>query len=174
MATKATIDPTWTIDLPALEGWLASAEPGEELVFVDGFSIPHHAPAWKESIRLVEDGEIRVHYRRVNGRRGQHFMVRRVPEIVAAPVAAPAAAADDDDLSARVLRAIRRCVNFTRPCPSNAELARECGLPNAAAASYRLRCLVATGIISIEDCGPMRPRIVTIVGTGKSTARGVA
>lgn len=174
MASKAAINPTWTLDLASLESWLASAEPGDELVFADGFASPHDAPAWKESIRLVGEGEVRVHHRRISARRIQHFMVRRTPEIAAAVAPLSAPIADDDDPSIRVLRAVRRWVNFRRPCPSNAEIARECGLPNPAAASYRLRCLVAAGIVSIEDQGPMRPRIVTIVATGKSTARGAA
>lgn len=108
MASKAAINPTWTLDLASLESWLASAEPGDELVFADGFASPHDAPAWKESIRLVGEGEVRVHHRRISSRRVQHFMVRRTPEIAVTVAALPASAptADDDDPSnpgARVL-----------------------------------------------------------------------
>lgn len=71
-----------------------------------------------------------------------------------------------------VLKCIEAAVKYGQPCPTNAELARACGLSGAVAASYRVRRLVANGRISIIDHSPYGRRVATmLVGRhqGKST-----
>jgi hypothetical protein len=71
-----------------------------------------------------------------------------------------------------VFKRIEAAAKHGLPCPTNAELARLCGLSGAIAASYRVRRLVASGRISIIDKSPYGRRIATLlVGrhAGKST-----
>jgi hypothetical protein len=75
-----------------------------------------------------------------------------------------------------VFKRIEAAVKHALPCPTNAELARLCGLSGAVAASYRVRRLVASGRISIIDKSPYGRRIATLlVGrhAGKSTQEAV-
>ena len=95
----------------------------------------------------------------------------RISAPIAQPTPAPAVEINEDDPTELVLRAIRRAANLGLACPTNASLATSCGLKDAAAASYRIRCLVQSGQLRIEDQGPGKPRIATIVGTGKQTRR---
>lgn len=63
-----------------------------------------------------------------------------------------------------------------RPCPSNTQLARRCGLSGKDAARYRVDLLSRQGRIAIEDGGPNAPRVVTILTgrhAGRSTRRTV-
>lgn len=75
-----------------------------------------------------------------------------------------------------MLNILRDAARRGLPCPSNEELARRCRLSGKAAASYRLRLLVKRGKISVEDRGPMAPRIVTILSgrhAGASTGESI-
>jgi hypothetical protein len=73
-----------------------------------------------------------------------------------------------------VFECLKQAALLDRPCPSNEELARRCGLSGKDAARYRLGLLVRSGRIAIEDCGPNAPRVVTILTgrhAGKSTRK---
>lgn len=75
-----------------------------------------------------------------------------------------------------VLQCLTAAAVSDRPCPSLEELARRCGLSGKGSAQYRVSLLIRQGRISVEDCGPMHPRVVTILTgrhAGKSTRRMV-
>ena len=75
-----------------------------------------------------------------------------------------------------VLQCLTAAAVFDRPCPSLAEIAKRCGLSGKGSASARVSMLVEKGKISVEDCGPLAPRVVTILTgrhAGKSTRRMV-
>lgn len=71
-----------------------------------------------------------------------------------------------------VLDCIVQAARRGMPCPTNDELAARCGLSGKVAASYRVRRLVATGRIAVEDRSPLGRRVVTIltgIHAGKAT-----
>ncbi len=75
-----------------------------------------------------------------------------------------------------VLQCLTLAAATDRPCPSLDELARRCGLSGKGSAQYRVGLLIRQGKISVEDCGPNAPRVVTILTgrhAGKSTRRVV-
>jgi hypothetical protein len=75
-----------------------------------------------------------------------------------------------------ILQALTLAAVSDRPCPSNEELAKRCGLSGKDSARYRVGLLIRSGRIAVEDCGPNAPRIVTILTgrhAGKSTKRMV-
>lgn len=174
MASQPTLTPRMAKGIaPAdLDAWIDAARPGEWTVFAEGASIPRALPVWPHSVALVGDGLITVTHRPVDGRTWWEFVAtRRSNAPVEAQPAAVVASSDDDDPAERVFRLLKRYANFGRACPSNAELARSATLENAAAASWCVRKLRDLGRIRIDDMGPMKPRVVTIVATGKSTLR---
>lgn len=75
-----------------------------------------------------------------------------------------------------VLQCLTAAAVSDRPCPSLDELAKRCGLSGKGSARYRVELLARNGKISVEDCGPSNPRVVTILTgrhAGKSTRRMV-
>ena len=71
-----------------------------------------------------------------------------------------------------VFEALQRVARKGLPCPTNEELAQACHLSGRLAASYRMRCLVQSGHISVEDHSPYGRRVVTILTgplAGKAT-----
>ncbi|MPT48275.1 MAG: hypothetical protein E2598_07605 [Sphingobium sp.] len=71
-----------------------------------------------------------------------------------------------------LMRILGRCVRLEQPCPSNAALAVMLGLTGEIAASYRMRRLVAQGLIEVEQPDPRAGRIITILSSGARTAPG--
>ncbi|MDF2494544.1 hypothetical protein [Sphingomonas sp.] len=164
---------SWAVDVPAFDRWVAGAAPGERMLYARGEQIPRHAPAWSHARELAEDEVITLTSGRdPENKRAFCYYAVRVAAPIAQPTPAPPVEVNEDDPTELVLRAIRRAANLRLPCPTNASLATTCGLKDAAAASYRIRCLVQSGQLRIEDQGPGKPRIATIVGTGKQTRRG--
>jgi hypothetical protein len=75
-----------------------------------------------------------------------------------------------------ILQCLTLAAVSDRPAPSNEELAKRCGLSGKDSARYRVGLLIRQGKISVEDCGPNAPRVVTILTgrhAGKSTRRMV-
>lgn len=163
---------SWAIDVPAFDRWVAGARPGQRMLYARGEHIPRHEPAWAHARELSDDKVITLTSGRDPENKRIHcYYAVRIAAPIAQAVTAPAVEVNEADPTALVLRAIRRAANLGLPCPSNASLATSCGLKDAAAASYRIRCLVQSGDLRVEDQGPGKPRIATIVGTGKRTAR---
>lgn len=157
-------------DRAELVAWLNAAKPGARFVYAQGAGLPRASA----TIALVREahgkGTVDLVQQR-NGRTIEYLAVRRAGGAAACAAPAPARRATDIDeaADAAVWREVKRAVSLQWPCPTNAELAKRAGLPDAAAASYRLRKLVAAGRIAIEDHGPNRHRTLTIVATGRST-----
>lgn len=71
-----------------------------------------------------------------------------------------------------VFEVLQRAARNGLPCPTNDELAASCHLSGKLAASYRMRCLVQSGHIGVEDHSPWGRRVVTILTgphAGKAT-----
>src|SRR3546814_17692000 len=71
-----------------------------------------------------------------------------------------------------MLSSRRRAANRGQVCPTNTELARQLALKNGEAARYEFNQLVAGGHIRVANFGPLMRRVVTIVASGKTTAKG--
>jgi hypothetical protein len=79
--------------------------------------------------------------------------------------------ADADEEKEWLMAVLRRLASFGKPCPTNRELAAIAQLKDAESVRYRLGLLAAEGRIKIHT-PPQGPRVVTIVASGRSTARG--
>lgn len=163
----------FAVELEALEAWLDAARPGDTFEYAHGRCAPQTAPAFRRAGELGRGGAVQLSQRR----EGQtfHYLATRLAPVQDAPGEAvpPARSASlPETPEERVLLQLRRAANLGMVCPTNAELARACGLKDAAAASYRVRQLVRWGWIRVEDNGPNARRIVTICQTGKRTVEG--
>lgn len=173
MASRLAPAPAaFSVDVEAFEHWLAASEAGDRFRYATGVALPHKAPAVVLARTMYDEGEVTLTSRRRpdNGEM-DWFAVRRAPEKPELPVIVTATA---EVATGRVLRELRRCALNRLRCPTNAEIARACGLPTPVAASYQLRKLVGAGAIRVLIKGPNAPRVVTIVSTGESTDEGEA
>jgi len=161
------------IALNEFEAWMQRATVGSDIVYATGPAMPRMSATCALVGEYGRAGLLHPFKRTCAG--GFQYIARRIRRTVvdAAPVAAVAAAPGAvDDVEARLLRLLKRTANFALPCPTNAEIAVALDLKDEAAASYRMRKLVAAGLISILDHGPNRRRIVTIAGTSFKTREG--
>lgn len=159
------------IELAALEAWLDAAAPGDQIIYASGPALPRSADAVVRVRALIEARRVTAFTARRGGITDFIAQRRADPVRVAAGDGAigGAVAGVGADNQAAVLRMIRRAINLGKPCPTNAEIAAACGLPNADAASYLFRKLVRDGVIISTDHGPRMRRVVRVAGGGKST-----
>ncbi len=162
---------SFAVTVEEFDDWVACAEPKDALIYASGTEIPRAAPAWKHAMALVKDGMITLTYQRAGCGITEYLAIRLTTADAPAVIATPVIEVDETNPADLVLREIRRAASFNLPCPSNAVIAKRCGLNDAAAASYRVRQLVAAKRITIESQGPGEPRVATIVGSGKTTAK---
>lgn len=170
-AARKTAAPPFAVSVEDFDAWVAAAEPRDALIYARGAEIPRNAPAWAHARELVDEGLITLTYQRAGGGITEYLAIRLSTANAPPVVAAPRVEVDEANPMDLVLREIRRAAGLNLPCPTNAAIAQRCGLSDAAAASYRIRQLVAAKLIKIEPQGPNAPRVATIVNSGKSTAR---
>lgn len=162
---RFTIGPlSMAIELAALEAWLAGSVRGDRIVYARGPDLPRSTAAVKRVTALIEARRVIALRERKPG--GWDFIAERRADPVEA-VPPPVAGGLND-----VLRLLRRRINLGQPCPTNAEIAAECNLRNADAASYLFKKLVRAGEIISTDHGPRMRRVVRIAGGAKSTPEG--
>ncbi len=159
-----------------MQSWVDRARPGEDAVYATGERPPADVAAL--AVALYDARLVTMTSKTVAGTR--RFILQRLPDLRPSQVRAQARrnpgqfakSADDGRRTARiVLRMLTRAADQGLACPTNAELARRAGLRDAAAASYRVRRLVAAGQIIVEEPSPLERRVVTIVATGRKTRR---
>jgi hypothetical protein len=153
-----------------LEEWVSSAPQGAEFIYARGAVLDQRRDVVRRAGELREEGEVRTHQRKVRGE-WEYFVVRRHPERGSDRRVAPTPVGDDTP-AGRVLAILRRCQKLGLPARTNTEIAREMGLKNAEAARYLFNQLVEQKIITVQSMGTRERRVVTFVGTGKSTVRG--
>jgi hypothetical protein len=160
--------PQLAMAIPAqeLQRWLAKAKPGQTIMYAEGAALPRGAAACTLAREHAEIGTVELKAER--GPRGWRFLATKRAMATGGAARAKAAPRVDDDAEA-VLRVLRRCAQLDLECPSNGALAEAAKLNDGDAARYQLRKLAAAGTIRVEHFGPMRPRRVTIVATGKRT-----
>jgi hypothetical protein len=171
MATAAVANGAYARSVAEFEQWLDTAQPNDRFVLAEGETSPRAAPIWSFARASCDDGTVRLHH--VQGDRPgwwQYIAVRRGLIEVGEP-ARVLRVEDDTDPAEKVLRVLRRAANFSRPCPSNAELAKACGLKDAGQASYQVRRLVQAGAIRVVSQGVGQARVIVIAGSGRRTAQ---
>ena len=162
----------------AIRSWAAEAAPGSSIVYARGAALPSGAGV--DLVRaLAQAGTVAPVRRRAP--HGFDFIAQRtrspfalkaaVARLARGPVRRNRKASTKTECRA-LYRLIKKAAAEGRPCPTNAELARAVGLKDADAARFRLRRLVAEGLITFTDHGPNERRVATITETGRSTPRG--
>ncbi|MBD3747775.1 MAG: winged helix-turn-helix domain-containing protein [Sphingopyxis terrae] len=162
-----------------LQGWVRGATPGASVCLGVASSVP---AATQPALRALTDaGLIDIARKRVGDGRYSFEVQRRSRRYVAPTPVQKAPTRPRGGMHARragtverrVLKLLLTAAAKGLPCPTNAAIARAVGLSDGIAASYRLRRLVARGLIRVavpED--PRLHRIVTIVASGESTKGG--
>ncbi len=171
---SAAINPAYTRTVADFEQWLDNAEAGDRFVIAEGFSTPRAEPLWTLARNLCDDGVIRVHHKRGDQSGWWLYIAVRSALVPAGQESARVIRVEDEsDPADKVLRQLRRAANFGRPCPSNAELAKACGLRDAGQASYQMRRLVQANAIRVVGQGVGQARVVVITGSGRRTAQAI-
>jgi hypothetical protein len=119
---------------------------------------------------LAAEGLVRPHRRRRAGGGWEYFVVRTGKGF--ATRLTPVEAALTDPATDLIFRALKRAANLGFPCPSDADLARSCGLNTRDQAQHRVRKLIDLGLVqsTLAYDGGVPFRVVTIAETGKCTA----
>jgi hypothetical protein len=151
-----------------LEAWMRRAQANEEFVYCEALE-PIRGETWARVRELTQAGYIRPHERKRAGGGKIFFAVRTRRQISVA--ADPVQAGLSDPATDAVFREFKRAANLDLACPSDADLARRCGLASRDAAQHRVRKLIALKLIASEVAyeGGVPTRVVTICATGKRT-----
>lgn len=159
--------------------WAERARPGDTLTYGSGDRL---SPQAVEAVRrLAEADFVDLVRKRRDGkwiyiaqRRSRAFDAARLDYRPSRGAVRPSGKMRGRSVERALLRILTRAARLGLPCPGNAALAVMLGLPGAVSASYRMRRLVAAGLIAVEQADPARPRVVTICATGARTASGEA
>lgn len=175
MATRARDDilagPRFmSASVAELEDWLSCAPKGASFIYGRGPVVDQKRDVVVRVRSLIEEREVMSHQRKVDGE-WQYYVVRRYPERGSDKVKAVAMPAPETP-AGRVLAILLRCQRLGLPARTNTEIAREMGLKNAEAARYLFNQLVEQKVITVQSMGVRERRVVSFVGTGKSTVRG--
>ena len=162
-----------------VRSWAARALPGDDIVYAEGV---RPGDAIGAAVRGLRDaGLVTMVSKRVDGR--LKFIAQRLPD--PAPMARLMRGPEHRGRFAKreikgrrtaerlIYKLLVEAARRGLPCPTNAELATRAGLSGAVAASYRMRRLVASGDIVVEEPSPLERRVVTIVASGRQTRRAL-
>lgn len=160
----------------AVEEWASRARPGETFVYHSGAFLVQSLPAVTAARSLVDKGEAIFFQRKLGPGQYDYCIQKRANaerqlsagQLAGRQVGTPVDAEDYE----RLMAVLRRLANFRMPCPPNAELAQLAKLRDARGVRYRLQQLESGGLIRITTPTDCR-RVITILASGKSTARGV-
>ena len=159
-------------DPAELEAWASAAAPGETFVFAIADRLDPANPVMATLGRLAAEGAI-VPVAHTNDEARARCVLR-------CPLSAGQVPTDLPRLSrnfsvtpeGQLFLLLIQLADAGEPCPTNAELARRLGWSDRQQARYRLDRLAEGGWITVRGdgrAGHDRPRVVTIVETGKST-----
>lgn len=153
----------WGGDTGDFMAFAQRAAPGERLSYGRGDAPPREAVRAMRS--LVDAGVLHPISKREDG--GYHFMVERGRGDVSLARGSRRGAVRRRRVRKTSLSMVFDCLvraaRRSEPCPTNEELAARCALSGKLAASYRMRRLVASGRIAVEDHSPFGRRVVTVL-----------
>jgi hypothetical protein len=172
LAQKSHPAPAITAD--AVNGWAAEAKPGETFIYHSGAFLVQSLASVAAARALVARGEALFIQRRTGpGQFDYMIQKRRNAEgrpISCASVEERAPGTTVDEEVEQLMAVLRRLASFGKPCPTNRQLAELAMLKDAESARYRLTQLSIAGRIKVE-MPPQGVRVITIVSSGRSTAR---
>lgn len=163
-----------------LHQWAREACPGSSVCLGVATAVPASTqPALRS---LADAGLIDVARRRVGPERYSFVVQRRSARYIERQPATVRKGGNHarraGTVERRILKLLMAAATQGRPCPTNGAIARSVGLmrgglPDDNAASYRLKRLVARGLIRVTvPNDPRLHRVVTIVASGKATRGG--
>jgi hypothetical protein len=149
---------------------LRMAAAGAELHLLRSARAIRAARTWRAPASSPPTGLVRTHHRRRAGGGWQYYVVRTGKGLITR--LDPVAAALADPATDLIFRALKRAANMGFPCPSDADLARTCGLNTRDQAQHRVRKLIDLGLVqsTLAYDGGVPFRVVTIAETAKCTA----
>src|SRR3546814_18359436 len=71
------LPPSWAVAAGAIEAWIVSAEPGDEIVYASGPSLPHGMASVYMVRALAEAGHVRLQLRRNRDTRALEYVAVR-------------------------------------------------------------------------------------------------
>jgi hypothetical protein len=152
-----------------LDDFVRRAEPDQRFVYCEAPDLIRGETSDRVAELRRQGLVIPAQERRAGG--GFRFLVVRT-RYKPRPKADPVREALGDSATARILRRLERAAEAGERCPSDAELAEDCGLNTRNEAQWRVRKLAALGVIEsvVATERNVRTRVVTIVHSGKRTA----
>jgi len=145
-----------------IDNWLQRAEAGDRVAYGRGSNPPRDLV---QAMRpLVESEAVRP----LRKREGREFLfliertarpLKRMGRTSRGPVNRPRRRS----VHSRIFDVLVQAARVGRPCPTNPELARRCGLNSKQAASHQLHALAERGRIALEGGTNGTQRIVTIL-----------
>lgn len=158
----------------AVEEWARKARPGETLVYHSGAFLVKSLAAVRAADALIERGEAIPVQVRIGPGQFDYCLQKRANaerQLSAGAInGRKVGSAIDAEEYEQLLAVLRRLANFKQACPSNKELARLAELKDAESVRYRLTQLSIAGVIAVRT-PPQGVRVVTIVASGRSTAK---
>ncbi len=175
MAGAAANSATYAVTPQAALEWARHARPGEKFIYFTGPALIQALPVVDTARKLHEAGEVIFVQERAGPGIRHYLMLKRrnaEPKVLSrAAIDTPVPGTRVDEDLEDLMAVLRRLANLGLECPTNSKLADMAGLKDAESARYRLGLLAACGRINVTT--PVQgPRIVTIVASGRSTARG--
>lgn len=158
----------WVLTVGEVQNWIDRAAPGDRLRYGGGLSLVRGETS-RYVVSLAIAGLADPFQPRSKERPGFDFIIqKRTPP----PGPRHARPPEEDKALDVILRSLKRAANFGLRAPTNAELAREAGLPGTGAVAWRITRLIEAGLIKTQaiTTGPEAGwRVVTICETGQQT-----
>lgn len=164
---------SWSLSAAAVEEWLESARPKDELIYARGPSLPQ-TPGVAAIKAAHDQGRVRVHFRRRDGE-PQYLAVRRaeaVPPRVDVQLTRPKPADEEHDQSAKLRAHLRALVRLGQSLGTNAEIGATLGGLSASTVRRLLRLEVEAGRLRL-DAADANHRIATLLVDGRPTGRTI-
>lgn len=158
-----------TVD--GLNAFVRQAAAGETFVYCEAPQ-PMYGDTWSRVTELAQQGFVTpLSSKRAGG--GWVYSVARTRKRITRDLT-PQEKALSDPATDTIFRELKRAANFAQPCPSDAELARKAGLSSRHAAQFRVRQLIAVGLIesTLAYEGGVPSRVVTIVAGSQAGSAG--
>lgn len=163
---------TIPIAADALQRWADAAQAGDRIAYAHGPEPWRGHATFVLAGALAAAGMVTLFQPRRPGSAIFDFIAERRAADVPPHAIETQLRATLDPEEDRVFALLRNLAAIGHSCPTDEAIAKRLGLSGADAASYRMRKLRAAGLIRVENRGPLKPRVVTIVADGRQTAKG--
>lgn len=165
-------------DAGQMRAWLASAPPGQLMIYACGPNLfPGSNPAAVLAREWQAGGLAELSQTRADRDGCWNYRARKLAEIPSVDLKAPLAGSTNQDPpefsdseEGRLYRLIKRTALAGLPCPSNAEIAEALELDSRFRARDRFNALVKAGHLNLIEGNRFGARVVEVAATGARTA----